>query len=102
MDSPLQYDKGIVKEFGINSELDIDPIIQLGFVRTQFEEIQKFLMRERVELILAEAQAKSDVEAIAAEAKTKVASHRNTIKGIVASLKVLLELKSELEAAIKG
>lgn len=101
MDSPLQYDQSVKKEFGIKDEFELPDEVSLGFVRTQFEEIQKFLQRERVELILAEAQTKTEVEAIAAEARNKVASHRQTIKGIVASLTVLKQLLDELESTTK-
>jgi len=99
MDSPLKYDEAIKKEFGID-KIEIEPELVLGFARTQLDEITKFLIRERIELILAEAQAVNDSEAIAAEAKTKVASHRNTIKGIVASINVLQKFVDELQATI--
>lgn len=101
MKSPLEYDAKVVKEFGISQDVELPEEVKIGFVRTQFEEIQKFLLRERVELILAEAQSKSDIEAIAAEARTKVASHRNTIKGIVVSLDTLKQLLNELQPSAK-
>lgn len=99
MDSPLSYDEVTKKEFGIKDEFELPAEVRVGFVRTQYEEIQKFLQRERVELILAEAQTVTEVEAIAAEARNKVASHRQTIKGIVASLIVLKKFLDELEPA---
>jgi hypothetical protein len=100
MQSPLSYDEAIKKEFNIKNEFELEPELRLGFVRTQLDEIKKFLQRERVELILAEAQAASDVEAIAAEAKTKVAAHRNTIKGIVASISILSQFVDELKDTV--
>lgn len=102
MDSPLKYDEAVKKEFGIDDTVGVEPVAFLGLVRTQFEQIQAFLSRERVELMLAEAQKASDVEALAASAAQKVAEHRNNIKGIVASLRVLAKLKDELEASLKG
>lgn len=101
MDSPLKYDQAVCQEFGIDTTISTVPELLLAHVRIQFEEIQKFLNRERIELILAEAQAKSDVEVLAASAAQKIAEHRNNIKGVVASLRVLLKLKDELEASLK-
>lgn len=97
MKSPLEYDQKVKKEFGIDDSLEMDFDQTLGFVRAQYDEIKKFLLRERVELILSEAQADSDIEALAAEAKNKVASHRQTIKGIVSSLRVLGNFITDLE-----
>lgn len=102
MESPLKYDEAVKKEFGILDEFELDNDQRLGFVRNQYDEIRKFLQRERVELILAEAQTKTEIEAVAAEARSKVASHRNTIKGIVASLTVLKKLVDELSPPSAG
>lgn len=99
MDSPLKYDEAVKKEFGID-KIDIEPALVLGFARGQLDEIKKFLIRERIELILAEAQAKGDVEALVAEARTKVAAHRTNIKGIVASVNVLKTFVDELSAKL--
>lgn len=100
MDSPLKYDENIVKELGIDAEVEVDAVFKLAYARTQLEEIGKFLWRERVEVILAEAQTKSDVESMAAAARSKVAEHRSNIKGIIASLRVLKKLVHELEATV--
>ena len=97
--SPLEYDAKIVKEFGIDKDLDLDQVAKLGFARTQFDEIKKMLWRERVDLQLAEEQSKTEIEALAAEARNKVAAYRNNIKGYVKSLKVLKRLVDELENA---
>jgi hypothetical protein len=102
MDSPLKYDQAIIKEFGVTDDLNVEPEQMLGWVRVQFDEIKKFMIRERVDLILSEAQAHSDIEALAAQARTKVAEHRSNIKNVVISLKALAKLRDELEAAIKG
>lgn len=98
--SALAYDAKIVKEFGITAADDVEDVFKLAHVRAQLQEIKKFLWRERVELQLAEAQKASDVEALAASAAGKVAEHRNNIKGVLASVRVLEELKNELEAKI--
>lgn len=100
MDSPLKYDAGIVKEFGIKTVHELKNVEQLQYVRSQYDEIKKFLYRERVELILAETQAKSEVEVLAASARNKIAEHRNNIKGVVASLEALGKLVHELEAKV--
>ena len=102
MASPLEYDKKVVEEFGIKASEDVEDEVKIGYVREQLDQIKKFLWRERVELQLAEAQAKSDVEALAAKAKSDVASHRSNLKGVVASIRVLTELLSELEAKVNG
>jgi len=100
MASPLEYDEKVVKEFGITAKDDVEDEVKIGYVREQLDQIKKFLWRERVELQLSEAQAGSDVEALAAKAKSDVASHRSNLKGIVASIRVLTELLSELEAKV--
>lgn len=99
MDSPLKYDEAVKKEFGID-KIDIEPALVLGWARNQYEEIKKLLIRERIDLLLAETQAKSDIEAFAAEAKSKVAAHRNNIKGIVASINTLKTFVDELSAKL--
>lgn len=101
MDSPLKYDQAVAKEFGVTKAHDLEPEVKLMFARNQLDEIQKFLWRERIDLILAENQSNGDVEALAADAKTKVASHRTNIKGIVSSITVLGKLVDELQAATK-
>lgn len=98
MNSPLKYDEGIVKEFGLKISSELDDIYKLNFARTQLDEIKKFLYRERVELLLAEGQAKSDVEALAAKAKSDIASHRANIKGIALSIGTLEKLVEELQS----
>jgi len=100
MDSPLDYDLKVIKEFGIDDKIDLAPSQKLGFSRTQFEEIQKFLWRERMELMMAEAQMVGASEAVIANAQTKVAEHRNNIRGIVASLRLLADLTHELETSL--
>jgi hypothetical protein len=100
MVSPLEYDKKVVEEFGIKASEDVEDEVKVGYVREQLDQIRKFLWRERVELQLSEAQATSDVEALAAKAKAEVAGHRSNLKGIVASIRVLTELLHELEAKV--
>lgn len=97
MASPLEYDAAVVKEFGITAAEEVEDELKVGHVRTQLEEVKKFLWRERVELQLAEAQTKSEVEALAAKARSDVASHRSNIKGVVVTVRVLAELLRELE-----
>jgi DNA-binding helix-hairpin-helix protein with protein kinase domain len=101
MVSPLKYDAEVVKEFGIKATEDVEDEVKVGYVREQLDQIKKFLWRERVELQLAEAQTNSDVEALAAKARSDVASHRSNLKGVVASIRVLTELLSELEKKLK-
>lgn len=100
MNSPLEYDESIVKEFGIKAEHELDAVVKLNYVRSQLDEIKKFLWRERVELQLAEAQVAGGVEALIADARNKVAAHRTNLKGIIASIDVLNKLVHELEAKV--
>lgn len=101
MDSPLKYDAERVKEFAISEAVDLDGVLKLGFVRTQFDEIKKMLWRERVDLILAEEQAKlfADLnkDEMVNEAKKKILSYRSNIQGYVRSLNTLKVLKDELD-----
>lgn len=99
MKSPLAYDTAVVKEFGIKPSDELEPLWKLAFARTQLEEVQKFLWRERIELLLSEGQANSDIEALAAQGKTKIAEHRTNIKGVVLSLGILEKLVEELAAS---
>lgn len=100
MESPLKYDEKVIKEFSIDKDIDQEEIFKLAYVRSQLDEIKKFLWRERVDLILSEVQAKNANEALAAEANTKIASHRNNITGIVASVRALLKLQDELAVRV--
>jgi len=99
--SQLDYDKALVKEFSIKEKHEPEDMFKLAHARTQLDEIKKFLWRERVELLLSEAQTKSEVEALAASAKSKVAEHRSNIKNILLSIEVLDELVAELEAEVE-
>lgn len=96
----LKYDQDLIKEFGITPEDDIDPELKLAYVRSQLDEVKKFLWRERVELQLAESQVKSGLSHVAAGASVKVEEHRNNIKGIILSVRRLTELKNDLEAKV--
>lgn len=100
MDKPLKYDEGIVEEFGITGDIDLDPVIKLAYVRTQLEEITKFLWRERIDLILGETQAVSKNELVADKGRAQVTEHRSNIRQVVNSIRVLINLKDELEATI--
>jgi hypothetical protein len=100
MDSPLKYDQDISEEFGIDDSKNeiLDPVYKIAYVRSQLEEISKFLYRERVELILGQTQADSKDEMIAAKGASQVTEHRNNIKQVVKSINVLKELLNELQA----
>lgn len=102
--TPLEYDKKLVDEFGIEPVDDIDDEIKLAHVRVQLEEIKKFMWRERVELQLASQEVKEKIklgiDELVDEANRKVSSHRSTIKGLLASVRVLTELKNGLEDKI--
>lgn len=100
MDSPLKYDENIVKEFKLKPESELETVYKLSYARTQLEEIKKFLYRERVELLLAEGQAKSNIEILAGQAQQKIIEHRNNIKGVALSIGILEKLVEELEAAV--
>lgn len=100
MDSPLKYDEEVVKEFGLKLSSELTDTYKLNFARTQLDEIKKFLYRERIELLLAEGQAKSDTEALAAKAKSDIATHRANIKGIALSIGTLEKLVEELQSRI--
>lgn len=100
MVDPLKYDEAIVKEFGIKDNYEMDPIYKVSFARTQLEEIKKFLWRERIELLLAEGQAQSEIEALAASAAAKVAEHRTNIKGVCLSIDILEQFVEKLSATV--
>lgn len=99
MDSPLAYDDKIKKEFKIDDTVDQEHVFKLAHVRTQLEEIKKFLWRERVELILAETQATDANDVIADKGRSNATEKRNNIKQVVRSIRVLDQLQKELEAA---
>lgn len=99
MNSPLKYDENIVKEFGIEDSEVLDPVFKVAYVRSQLEEISKFLYRERIELILSETQSESSISHIAAGARVKVEEHRNNIEGVTKSIEVLKQLLDELQSA---
>lgn len=97
MDSPLKYDKGIVKEFKITQ--DVDSESQTGFVRSQLDQIKSALYRERVELIISQAQVDlAEDPIIKNQHQGKLDEHRLLIKQFVRSIDVLSVLLNELEA----
>lgn len=100
MDSPLKYDEGIIKKFGIKAELDLEDIGKLTFARNYLDEVKKLLWRERQELILSETQAKVNEGALQAKALTEIESHLSNLKGIYASIETLTKLVHELEAKV--
>lgn len=101
MISPLKYDSDIVEEFGIDDSQSevLDSIYKIAYVRSQLEEISKFLYRERVELILGQTQADSEDEMIASKGANQVTEKRSNIKQVVKSIKVLKDLLNELQTA---
>lgn len=100
MDSPLKYDEALKSELGVTKDIELSDVEKLGYVRSQFDEIKKLLFRERLELMMAEAQTKSDLEAFAADAKSKVAQHRTQIKNIILTLGVVKSFVGELESVV--
>ncbi len=98
MKSALDYDKKIQKEFKIDESVDQDMVFKIAHVRTQIEEIKKFLWRERVELILGESQAESTDELVAQKGRSNVAEKRSNIKQVVRSIRTLTGFLNELEA----
>lgn len=104
MKSPLKYDEDIVKEFKFsdNESEILEPVYKIAYVRSQLEEVSKFLYRERVELILGQTQADSTDELIASRGATQVTEHRNNIKQVIKSIRVLKQLLDELQTAYTG
>jgi hypothetical protein len=98
VNSPLKADQATIKEFGIDKNVDVDDVFKLNFARTQRDEIQKALWRERIDLIVAQYQvAQADDEGIKVQHQSKVAEKKMLIKQFVRSVQVLNELISELE-----
>jgi hypothetical protein len=46
MKSPLQADKELVEEFGIDEASDLDPTFKLGYVRGQIDEFKKVIFSQ--------------------------------------------------------
>ena len=100
MASPLEYDAKLVKELNIPAEVEVELLFKLAHVRTQVDEIKKFLWRERVELILGQTQADNPDELVAAKGKQQVTEHRSNIKQVVRSIATLIELQNALEQLV--
>jgi hypothetical protein len=101
MNSPLEYDAELVKEFNIDKASDIEDEVKLGFVRRQLEEYKSALWRERVDTLSAAYQVdKADDEIIKNQHQGKVNEHRLMIKQFVRTIKVLTALQDELEAKV--
>ena len=98
MKSALDYDKKIKEEFGIDEVVEQDEVFKIAHVRSQLEEIKKFLWRERVELLLGESQVESTDELVSGKGRSQVTEKRSNIKQIVRTIKVLDGLLRELEA----
>lgn len=99
MNSPLEYDAKIVKEFKI--EHDLDPEAKLGFVRAQLEQITQALYRERVELLISQTQVDGATdEVMRSQHNGKLTEHRLMIGQFVRSISVLTVLLDELTQSV--
>lgn len=99
MNSPLEYDNEVVKEFKI--ENDLEPETKLGFVRTQLEQIKQALYRERVELVISQTQVDGATdEVMRGQHNSKVIEHRLMVGQFVRSISVLTVLLDELEKSV--
>lgn len=97
MKSPLKFDQETKKEFGIKDEFDLDPTSKLAFARTQRDEIIKVLWRERIDLMVAQAQVDSAAdETMKGNHQNKVTEKRLLITQFVRSLNTLTVLVDEL------
>lgn len=99
MNSPLEYDESVIKEFAIEHDLETEA--KLGFVRSQLEQIKAALYRERVELIISQTQVDGATdEVMKSNHAGKLTEHRLMIGQFVRSINVLTVLLDELEKSI--
>ena len=99
MKSPLAFDAGIVKEFKIDDALE--PEYKLAYARTQLDEINKALWRERVELLIAQMQIDNATdESVKAHHQGKINEKRMLIVQFVRSITLLTVLVDELQAKL--
>lgn len=104
MNSPLKIDQALVKEFEVTEELDLEPEVQLAIVRSQLDEFQKVLYRERlntvISTLLIEKAQKEDKPELEAKFRENLSSNRMMVRQFSQSAKIVAELKRELEAKL--
>jgi hypothetical protein len=101
MKSPLQADKELVEEFGIDEASDLDPTFKLGYVRSQIDEFKKVIFRNRVDALISlnliELSQKAKDEAMESKARENLTNYRNVIKQMTGAVELMEQLKDELE-----
>lgn len=104
MKSPLQSDKDLLKEFGIDESSDLDARFKLSYVRTQIDEFKKVLYRNRVDAVItlglienAKKQGKDELEG---KLRENLANYRNVVRQMSQSLVIMETLKDELEKLV--
>jgi hypothetical protein len=104
MKSPLQADRDLAKEFGIDEETDLEPVFKLGYVRAQIDEFKKVIYRNRVDALISlnliELSQKAKDEAMESKARENLTNYRNVIKQMTGAVELMEQLKNELEPLV--
>jgi hypothetical protein len=97
--NPLAVDKETVEEFKIPAEADVPPVMKLGFLQGQLEELQHQSWRERVNIVHARRLQQSDVEALRLKGNNNLSEHKNSVKqfadGILMIKRMIEQLREE-------
>lgn len=97
--TPLEIDQIITKEFGITPDIDISVDQKLLFIKTQIDEIQRVLWRERVDIVLSTELVNSGDEALAEKGRQTRHEKRHNAKQFTRAIKTLIQYHDQLEGS---
>lgn len=99
LENPLGVDKETVKEFSIPAEADVSPVMKLGFLQSQLEELQAQVWRERVNVVHARRLQQSPIEALRMKGNNNIMEHKNLVQqftgGILMTRRMIEQLREE-------
>lgn len=98
MKSPLTFDKETVKKYGITPDLDVPPMIKMGFLQEQITQLHHMQWRARVDMAHATRMAESDNEVLKNRGLQNLAQHINEVQQSVSAIKMIKEFIVELRA----
>lgn len=96
MKSPLTLDKETVKKYGITQDLDVPPVVKIGFLQEQLEQLQHMQWRSRVDVLHATRLTESDNEVLKNKGHQNLAQHINEVQQSVGAIQMIRRLIDEL------
>lgn len=96
MKSPLALDKDTVSKYRITEDLDVPPVMKIGFLQEQLGQLQTMQWRSRVDILHAQRLTESDNDVLKNKGLQNLGQHINEVQQSVGAIKMIKQLIDEL------